>query len=151
MRKDLWKAAQHLNCPLLKSWFCFFYHTSPRVHFSADPSSLFDMNNVCTYTLHEGVAQGDPLSSLLFVATLSYILKGHSARFPNLHRLSVIDDICFIASPLVPEALDDLSDILHIRNLRLNKAKTTIFCHTAFPFPTPATFPYHTTPWFLCL
>jgi hypothetical protein len=68
-------------------------------------------------------------------------------RFPHLIRTTVIDDLCFISAPDsscdVPEALDDLSDILHIHNLRLNKSKTTIFCHDAFRFPTPPSFPYY--------
>jgi ribonuclease HI len=149
LRRDLWRTVQFIDCPLLTSWFCFFYHSHPRVHFAADPSSRFDINNVVTYTLFEGVAQGDPLSSFLFVTALSYILRGHRDRFPSLIRTTVIDDLCLISAPgtssLVPEALNDLSDILHTHNLCLNKTKTTLFCKDPFLFPTPSTFPYATS------
>jgi hypothetical protein len=149
LRKDIWNAVQFLNCPLLTSWFCFFYHTPPRVHFAADPSAPFSMNNVATYTLHEGVAQGDPLSSFLFVITLSYILRGHRTRFPHFIRTSVIDDICFVSAPehshLTPAALEDLHNILHTHNLKLNKSKTTIYCCNSFSFATPSSFTYHTS------
>ena len=83
LRKDVWDAVRFINCPILTSWFCFFYHEAPRVHFSADPTKPFTMNNVVTYTLQEGVAQGDPLSSLLFVVTLAYILREHRASHPE--------------------------------------------------------------------
>ena len=149
LRKDLWSAVKFLNCPLLTSWFSFFYHENPRVHFAVDPHSPFTMNNAVTYTLSEGVAQGDPLSSFLFVITLAHILKGHRTRFPNIIRTTVIDDICFTAapddSPQFPEALDYLSDVLHMHNLRLNKSKTTVFCRNPFRFPTPPSFQYHTS------
>jgi ribonuclease HI len=149
LRKDLWSTVQFLQCPLLTSWFCFFYHTNPRVHFAIDPLSPFNMNNVTSYTLFEGVAQGDPLSSFLFVCTLSYILRDHRSIFPSLIRTTVIDDICFISAPnnssLVPAALNLLSDILLAHNLQINKPKTTIFCKTAFNFVTPPAFPYATS------
>jgi ribonuclease HI len=149
LRKNLWSTVQFLQCPLLTSWFCFFYHTHPRVHFAIDPLSPFNMNNVTSYTLFEGVAQGDPLSSFLFVCTLSYILRDHRNIFPSFIRTTVIDDICFISAPenssLVPSALNLLSDILLAHNLRLNKPKTTLYCETAFSFPTPPSFPYATS------
>jgi ribonuclease HI len=147
LRKDIWNAVKALNCPLLTSWFCFFYHKPPNVHFAADPSSPFNMSNVASYTLHEGVAQGDPLSSFLFVITLAHILRGHHNRFPNFIRTSVIDDICFISAPehshLVPAALEDFHNILHTHNLKLNKPKTTIYCRDNFPFATPPSFAYN--------
>ena len=138
-----------MDCPLLTSWFCFFYHMNPRVHFAVDPLSPFDITNVSTYTLFEGVAQGDPLSSFLFVCALSYILRSHRSRFPSFIRTTVIDDICFMSAPdtssNVPTALNDFSDILHIHNLRLNKSKTTVYCQNLFNFPTPPSFPYTTS------
>ena len=149
LRRDLWRTVQFLQCPILSSWFCFFYHEHPRVLFAADPLSPFNINNVISYTLFEGVAQGDPLSSFLFVCTLSYILRGHRNRFPSFIRTSVIDDICFISAPdsssIVPAALNDFSDILHTHNLQLNKTKTTLYCQSAFNFPTPSSFPYATS------
>jgi hypothetical protein len=149
LRKDIWNTVKFIDCPLLTSWFCFFYHTPPRVHFAADPLLPFDMHNVVTYTLHEGVAQGDPLSSFLFVITLSYILRGHRSRFPNFVRTSVIDDICFVSAPehshSVPDALEDFHNILHTHNLKLNKSKTTIYCCNNLSFATPPSFAYHTS------
>jgi ribonuclease HI len=146
LRKDMWDTVQYLNCPLLTSWFCFFYHLPPRVHFAADPSSPFTMHNVITYTLHEGVAQGDPLSSFLFVCTLAHILSNHRLRYPHFIRTTVIDDICFITSPsqshCVPAALEDLSETLQLHNLSLNKPKTTLYSLAGLSFPTPPTFPY---------
>jgi hypothetical protein len=146
LRKDMWETVQFLNCPLLTSWFCFFYHASPRVHFAADPSAPFTMNNVITYTLHEGVAQGDPLSSFLFVCTLARILERHRLSYPHLIRTTVIDDICFIASPsqghCIPSALDNLSDTLQKHNLLLNKSKTTVYAQDGLAFPLPPSFPY---------
>ena len=146
LRKDMWETVQHLNCPLLTSWFCFFYHVPPRVHFAADPSAPFNMANVVTYTLHEGVAQGDPLSSFLFVCTLARILELHRIQHPHFIRTTVIDDLCFIAPPshshCVPPALDDLSDTLRRHNLSLNKPKTTVFASEGFGFPIPEPFPY---------
>ena len=149
LRKDLWSTVLFLECPLLTSWFCFFYHMHPRVHFAVDPLSPFSMSNVTIYTLFEGVAQGVPLSSLLFVCALAYILRGHRNRFPSFIRTSVIDDICFMTAPkagsIIPTALHDFSYILHIHNLRLNKLKTTIYCQGPFPFPIPSEFPYATS------
>jgi ribonuclease HI len=147
LRRDLWETVQHLNCPLLTSWFCFFYHVPPRVHFAADPSAPFTLNNVATYTLHEGVAQGDPLSSFLFVCTLAFILRSHRSMYPDFIRTSVIDDLCFYVAPscsrcLLP-ALDDLDSILKRHNLLLNKSKTTLYNQDDLPFHTPPSFPYH--------
>jgi hypothetical protein len=146
LRKDLWDTVQYLSCPLLTSWFCFFYHASPRVHFAADPSAPFAMSNVITYTLHEGVAQGDPLSSFLFVCTLARILQSHRTCHPHFIRTTVIDDLCFIVSPThshcIPSALDDLSDTLLRHNLLLNKPKTTVYAQHGLPIPIPSSFPY---------
>ena len=146
LRKDMWETVQLLNCPLLTAWFCFFYHVPPRVHFAANPSIPFTMNNVVTYTLYEGVAQGDPLSSFLFVCTLARILERHRLRHPHFIRMTVIDDICFATSPThsssVPSALDDLSDTLQRHNLHLNQSKTTLYSQHAFPFYIPPSFPY---------
>jgi hypothetical protein len=149
LRKDLWDTVQFLQCPLLTSWFCFLYHTHPRVHFAIDPLFPFNMNSVTSYTLFEGVAQGDPLSSFLFVCTLAYIRRDHRNRFPSFIRTTVIDDICFISSPenssLVPAALNLLNDILLAHNLQLNKPKTTLYCEKDFSFFTPPSFPYATS------
>ena len=45
LRKDIWETVRYINCPTLTSWFCFFYHDAPRVHFAADPTSPCDINN----------------------------------------------------------------------------------------------------------
>ena len=146
LKQDLWETVQFINCPLLTSWFCFFFHTTPRVHFAADPSAPFDINNSIQYDLKEGVAQGDPLSSFLFVTALSYILRGHRSRFPDAIRATVIDDICFVVPPehshRVPGLLIDLEDTLKRHNLTLNQAKTTVYCKNDFGFAHPSSFPY---------
>lgn len=145
LRKDLWETVQLLNCPLLTSWFCFFYQVPPRVHFASDPTIPFTMGSVVTYTLHEGVAQGDPLSSFLFVCTLSRILESHRISFPDFIRMTVIDDICFVTSPsrsaCVPSALANLSATLLNHNLVLNNSKTTVYSNEG-SFPIPPSFPY---------
>jgi hypothetical protein len=41
--------------------------------------------------------------------------------------------------------LNELSDILQAHNLQLNKPKTTLYCESAFSFPTPPSFPYATS------
>ncbi len=136
----------YIHCPILTSWFCFFYHHAPRVHFAADPLSPFNINNTVSYSLEEGVAQGDPLSSLLFVVTLAYILIGHRQRYPEAIRTTVIDDVCMSFAPahshLVPFALHDFYACLQQHNLTLNQIKTTIYCSGQFAFVTPHTFPY---------
>jgi Reverse transcriptase (RNA-dependent DNA polymerase) len=141
LRKDIWDTVQELDCPLLTAWFTFFYHIPPRVHFAEDPSTSFSMNKAVTYTLSEGVAQGDPLSSFLFVITLSHILEQHRHSYPHFVRTSVIDDLCFIVAPshshIIPSALDALCNTLQQHNLSLNKSKTTIFHQDGFAFPVP--------------
>ena len=54
-RADIWAAVQALNCPLLTSWFCFFFHESPVVLFSADPRSPFQhLQHYSIYPLGRG-------------------------------------------------------------------------------------------------
>ena len=137
-RSDIWAAVQELNCPLLTSWFCFFFHTPPTVLFSADPRSPFDLSNTVQYTLWEGVAQGDPCSSLLFVITLSYILRPFKARHPELVLTTVIDDTSLIfpdnLSHTTPTVTADLVNTLAGHNLQVNVDKTIVYKNTAFDF-----------------
>lgn len=146
LRKDLWETVRFINSPVLTAWFCFFYHDSPRVHFASDPHSPFSMSSVVSYTLHEGVAQGDPLSSLLFVATFAYILRGHREQFPQAIRTTVIDDVCLVLAPehshLTTTALNSFDSCLRQHNLSLNQAKTTIYCANDFGFNTSLPIPY---------
>jgi hypothetical protein len=131
LRIDIWNAVQALDCPLLTLWFCFFFHTSPIVHFSADTRSSFNINNSVQYTLWEGVAQGDPCSSLLFVITLSFILRDFKLKYPGLVLLTVIDDTSLIfpnsLTPILPSVCKDFSDILRLHNLHVNSDKTVIY------------------------
>jgi len=139
-RSDIWRAVQHMNCPLLTSWFCFFFHKSPTVYFSADPSSPFNTVNSVQYILWEGVAQGDPCSSLLFVITLSFILRGFRGRHPEALMTTVIDDTC-ITMPVahahkLPAVAADYVNTLQLHNLHINAPKTIIYCNDNFAFST---------------
>jgi hypothetical protein len=137
-RSDIWRAVQALDCPLLTSWFCFFFHKPPSVHFSADPSSPFDMSNSVQYILWEGVAQGDPCSSLLFVITLSFILRGFRRRHPQALLATVIDDTCISLPPshahALPAVIADYANTLQLHNLHINKPKTIVYCNSDFAF-----------------
>ena len=141
-RSDIWRAVQAMDCPLLTSWFCFFFHKPPSVHFSADPSLPFDMNNSVQYTLWEGVAQGDPCSSLLFVITLSFILRGFRARHPQALLATVIDDTCITLpqshAHTLPVVSSDFTNTLQLHNLHVNKPKTIVYCSGDFAFDTAA-------------
>jgi hypothetical protein len=138
LRADIWNTVLYLNCPLLTSWFCFFFHLPPKVFFSADPSSPFNMSNSIEYTLWEGVAQGDPCSSLLFVITLSHILMPFKIKYPNTVLTTVIDDTSLIFSDssaqLLPSITLDYVDILGRHNLKVNVSKTVVFC-SRIPLP----------------
>jgi hypothetical protein len=139
-RADIWAAVQELNCPLLTSWFCFFFHEPPTVAFSCNPQSFFDPSNTVQYTLWEGVAQGDPCSSLLFVITLSFILRPFKARYPGLVLATVIDDTSLIfpdvLSPLLPVAAEDFVATLSDHNLIVNTEKTVVYKSADFDFDT---------------
>ena len=145
LRADIWAAVQYLNCPLLTSWFCFFFHDPPVVLFSADPRSPFNAQNTIQYTLWEGVAQGDPCSSLLFVVTLSYILRDFKSRNPNVVLATVIDDTSLFLpdtlSPDLPTIAADLVSTLDAHNLIVNTDKTVVYKQGAFDFDT-ASVPY---------
>jgi hypothetical protein len=145
-RCDIWAAVQQLNCPLLTSWFCFFFHEPPVVHFSIDPRSSFNINNSIQFTLWEGVAQGDPCSSLLFVITLSYILSGFKSRYPDAALLTVIDDTSLVfpdsLSPFLPTVVQDFVHTLDSHNLVVHAEKTTIFKSCEFDFSTDSLPPY---------
>jgi hypothetical protein len=140
LRIDIWNAVQALECPLLTSWFCFFFHIPPTVHFSVDTRATFDMNNTVQYVLWEGVAQGDPCSSLLFVITLSFILSDFKVKYPGLALLTVIDDTSLVfpdsLSPTLPSVCAEFSDILIRRNLVVNADKTVVFKSGDFDFNT---------------
>jgi hypothetical protein len=139
-RIDIWNAVQALDCPLLTSWFCFFFHTPPTVYFAADTSLPFDMNNTVQYVLWEGVAQGDPCSSLLFVMTLSFILRDFKLRYPDLALLTVIDDTSLIfpdsLASILPSVCEDFSATLQCHNLIVNSGKTVVYRSTPFDFCT---------------
>jgi hypothetical protein len=96
------------------------------------------MSNVVQYTLWEGVAQGDPCSSLLFVITLNFILRGFKSRHPGLVLATVIDDTSLIfsdaLSPTLPAVVTDLVDVLRDHNLIVNIDKTVIFKSSPFDF-----------------
>jgi hypothetical protein len=142
LRADIWAAVQALNCPLLTSWFCFFFHEPPVVFFSADPRSPFDTSNTIQYTLWEGVAQGDPCSSLLFVITLNFILRDFKARYPGVVLATVIDDTSLIfpnsLSPSLPIIAADFVATLAAHNLVVNADKTVVYKAGAFDFDTTA-------------
>ena len=144
-RSDIWAAVQNLNCPLLTSWFCFFFHQPPVVLFSADPRSSFNVSNTIQYTLWEGVAQGDPCSSLLFVITLSFILRDFKSHHPGIVLATVIDDTSLIfpdtLSPTLPTVTAELVSILTAHNLPVNTDKTVVYKEGAFDFDT-ASVPY---------
>jgi hypothetical protein len=144
-RSDIWAAVLELNCPLLTSWFCFFFHIPPTVFFSADPKSTFNLSNTVQYVLWEGVAQGDPCSSLLFVITLSFILRGFKARHPGLVLATVIDDTSLIfpniLSSSLPDFAADFVATLALHNLQVNTDKTVVYKSDAFDFDT-TTVPY---------
>ena len=144
LRADIWAAVQNLNCPLLTSWFCFFFCVPPVVLFSADPRSPFSSSNSIQYTLWEGVAQGDPCSSLLFVITLSFILRDFKARHPAIVITTVIDDTSVIfpesLSPTLPVVAADFVTTLCEHNLSVNKEKTIIY--KAGPFDFTSSIPY---------
>ena len=139
-RADIWAAVQALNCPLLTSWFCFFFHEPPTVYFSVDPKSSFNLSNSIPYILWEGVAQGDPCSSLLFVITLSYILRGFRSRHPGLVLASVIDDTSLIfpdaLSPSLPTVSADFASTLLQHNLQVQVEKTVVYKSVDFDFDT---------------
>jgi len=145
LRRDVWAAVQFLNCPLMTSWFCFFFHQDPVVHFAADPSLPFSLGNSIQYTLYEGVAQGDPAASFLFNITVAYILREHRARHPLVIRTSIHDDLAFHMDPscgaTLPLLAADLSSTLRLHNLTLNNSKTVVFCSRPFAFPS-ATVPF---------
>jgi hypothetical protein len=146
LRADIWDAVQYLDCPLLTSWFCFFFHTPPKVFFAADPMSAFHVSNTITYTLWEGVAQGDPCSSLLFVITLSHILKDFKLRHPDTILATVIDDTSLIFSNSSAQRLPLITlnfiNTLQLHNLKVNTSKTVLFCDKSpLPFdPGPLPF-----------
>jgi hypothetical protein len=147
-RADIWRSVQHMDCPLLTSWFCFFFHKPPQVYFATDPTIPFCMDNTTQYILWEGVAQGDPCSSLLFVITLSYILRGFKTRHPQALLCTVIDDT-IITLPsdkahTLPTVASDYSNTLQLHNLHINPPKTVIYCSNDFAFPT-TTLPYPTS------
>jgi hypothetical protein len=145
LRADIWAAVQALNCPLLTSWFCFFFHESPVVLFSTDPRSPFNTDTTIQYTLWEGVAQGDPCSSLLFVITLSFILRDFKARHPGIVLATVIDDTSLILptslSSDLPSIAADFVATLAAHNLVVNSDKTVVYKEGAFDFDT-ASVPY---------
>jgi hypothetical protein len=132
LRTDIWNTVLYLNYPLLTSWFCFFFHLPPKVFFSVDPLAPFNISNCIEYTLWEGVAQGDPCSSLLFVITLSHILRDFKLRHPHTVLTTVIDDTSLIFSDAsamnLPSITLDFVDTLKCHNLKVNLPKTTVFC-----------------------
>jgi hypothetical protein len=139
-RSDIWRAVQHLNCPILTSWFCFFFHLPPVVHFTKDPTAPFELNGSHKCVLWEGVAQGDPCSSFLFVVTLSFILAGFKRRHPNALLITVIDDTCITLpadhSHTLPSVAADFINTLQLHNLHVNSSKTIVYCSGAFNFNT---------------
>jgi hypothetical protein len=132
-RIDIWKAVCYLDCPLLKSWFCFFFQRPPKVLFSVDPLSPFSIANTVEYTLWEGVAQGDPCSSFLFVITLSHILSDFKLRHPDTVLATVIDDTSLMVSETsshnLPLIATDFFDTLDQHNLKVNISKTIAYCN----------------------
>ncbi len=124
----------------MTSWFCFFFHEAPVVHFAADPSNPFDMSNTQSYILYEGVAQGDPAASFLTNIILALILTDHREKFPGAVRASIHDDLLFLLNPsngaTLPQLAADLTNTLSLHHLTLNAAKTTVYCKQPFPFPS---------------
>jgi hypothetical protein len=137
-RNNIHNAVKHMNCELLTSWFSFFFSTPPTVHFSADPTSPFDMNNVQSWTLHEGVALGDPLASFLFCITFSFILRAHKEAHPRAVRATVMDDTLFAIQPSSSNTALSLCAALVIilaeHNLTVNCPKSVLYCAKPFDF-----------------
>ncbi len=148
LRADVWEAVQHVKCPLLSAWFCFFYSEKPSVYFNADPSLPFSMVNTVQYTQHEGLGQGDPASQLYMNITLAHILLQHRERHPDVLRASIHDDLMFICKArgggALPVWAADLQATLLAHNLKLNVSKTIVYSSSPFDFDQ-ATVPFSLT------
>lgn len=131
-RSDIKDAVMNFNNPLLSSFISFMFSSDPTVTFK-------DPNRQVSFTLVQGILQGNPLSTFLFSLTICWILKPFRLRYPNSLTPSFVDDLQLIAKPSLDYApmLHSFISLFSSHKLRFdlsNSAKSSAF--SVFP-PSP--------------
>jgi ribonuclease HI len=124
-RTDIKAAVDNLNNPLLCAFVSYLFAVDPTVTFS-------DHTREASFSLAQGILQGNPLSTLLFSITICWILKPFRARFPRSLTPSFIDDLQLIGSPTAEYAvmLGEFLALFRSRGLKFdlsNTAKSSVF------------------------
>jgi ribonuclease HI len=132
-RSDIKNAVEALNHPLLSAFTSFLFASNPTVHFK-------DASRSASFTLWQGILQGNPLSTFLFSLTICWILKPFRAKYPLSLTPSFVDDLQLIGipSPEYAPMLKDFMLLFHSHGLRFDLsdgAKSSAFSVSPLPAP----------------
>jgi hypothetical protein len=132
-RSDIKDAVDNFNHPLLSAFVSFLFCINPTVTFK-------DHNRQVSFTLWQGILQGNPLSTFLFSLTICWILKPFRAKYPLSLTPSFVDDIQLIGppTPAFEPMLADFLLIFRSHGLRFdlsNASKSSAF--STCPLPEP--------------
>jgi hypothetical protein len=103
-RSDIKDAVDNFNNPLLSAFVYFLFSLNPTVSFK-------DLSQEVSFTLAQGILQGNPLSTFLFALTICWILKPFRTRYPLSITPTFIDDLQLIGPP-TPDFAPMLCDFL---------------------------------------
>lgn len=124
-RSDVKNAVENVNNPLLSAFISFLFAQDPTVTFK-------DHNRQVSFTLMQGILQGNPLSTFIFSLTICWILKPFRAQYPLSITPSFVDDLQLIGKPSddYPPMLLNFLTLFRSHGLKFdlsNDAKSSIF------------------------